>query len=307
MSPRFLPNFTIQNKTYETAKQKTSMSTRLKNSNLSAKLHGTSSPLLSHRSARWKWMAGSAAASAAAVSAQAATVQITQGNNFVSSTQNSLNADLTGDTNNDAVLATNATGGYTFTNILGSVRRFVSSNFAGLTVNGSSAAGFARYRLDSRRYTAGSTFKSSSRTYFVTAGVGAYYAATTGTGLRSLNGLVPITFSDSRINSGANTSGFLDVRAFNQSSFIQVVQIVRLVFNDASPNLPGGVVAGGNNPDWVPPTTPTDPNAALRASLSNKIKKLKKKQKASKKKGKVAKAKKLKKKIKKLSKRLRSF
>ena len=137
--------------------------------------------------------------------------------------------------------------------------------------------------------------------------MGAYYAATTGTGLRSLNGLVPITFSDSRINSGANTSGFLDVRAFNQSSFIQVVQIVRLVFNDASPNLPGGVVAGGNNPDWVPPTTPTDPNAALRASLSNKIKKLKKKQKASKKKGKVAKAKKLKKKIKKLSKRLRSF
>ena len=259
-------------------------------------------------------MAGSAAATAAAASAQAATVQITQVNNFVSDSQNSLKADFTGDAQNDAVLSTSRNSSYTTSSFNSGRRYYTFRDYANLFVN-SGGGGRANRRYSSSRYTAGSTFITARTNFFVTAGTGVYYTYTYGTGSQSVNGLVAITFTDSRINGGGVTTGFLDIRAFNQNVSDQVVQIVRLVFDDATTTGPTGVVPGGSNTVWTPPvtpptttpTTPTDPNAALKVSLNSKIKKLNKKAKKAKSSGNSGKAKKLKAKIKKLKKKLKAL
>ena len=119
------------------------------------------------------------------------------------------------------------------------------------------------------------------------------------------SGIVPITFRDSRINGGAVTSAFIEVRsvAANQAAKIQVL---RTVFDDESTAAPAGVAAGGSNPEFDPARAGIEAAeravaSARKASLANEIKKLKKKIKNAKKSGKSAKAKKLKKKLKKSS------
>src|SRR5690606_1758897 len=64
------------------------------------------------------------------------------------------------------------------------------------------------------------------------------------------SGLVPVTFTDARINGGQPTHGLLEVRAFSTSQTEHTVRLVRLVFDDASTAAPAGIVAGGSNREF---------------------------------------------------------
>jgi hypothetical protein len=66
--------------------------------------------------------------------------------------------------------------------------------------------------------------------------------------------LIPVTFTDSRINRGAATNGYVETRSYNVSSTEHAVELIRLVFDDASTVLPTGVAKEGTNPAWVDPT-----------------------------------------------------
>lgn len=259
-------------------------------------------------------MAGSVSAATATCS-HAATVQILQSNNFISSAANELKSDLTGDTNSDASLTPDTFNGvYTF--YPGSVKTVQPYNGVSLSVNGVFAA---RVSCSSRRYYPNNQATATNTVTF-------YFAAAQNLGSYngveffepvSSSGLTPISFTDSRINGGQETNGFLEIRAFNTNANLHTIEIVRLVFDDASTTAPSGVMPKGSDPDWVPPTSPppavtpataaTVSSTVIGTSIKNKIKKLKKKQKAAKKKGKVAKAKKLKAKIKKLKKKLKAL
>lgn len=114
---------------------------------------------------------------------------------------------------------------------------------------------------------------------------------------RSVSALIPFVFTDSRINGGAATGAFAEVRA-NNTATAGTVRVVRSVFDDASITRPTGVVAGGTNKEFDPTVY------ALRTKFASKIKKLKKKAKAAARAGNAIKAKKLNKKVKKLNKKL---
>jgi len=110
-------------------------------------------------------------------------------------------------------------------------------------------------------------------------------------------------FSDTRINGGAISNGFLDIHSAALSPTSNTVTFVRLVFDDESPTAPSGITAGGTNKKWL---TPGERAALISqiSKLSRKIKKLKAKAKKAKRAGNFSKAKKLNKKIKKLKKQL---
>jgi hypothetical protein len=61
--------------------------------------------------------------------------------------------------------------------------------------------------------------------------------------------LAPIQFSDSRINEGALSSGFVEIQAF---SFGKTLQINRLIFDDSSVNAPTGLTSASTGiPAWT--------------------------------------------------------
>ena len=113
----------------------------------------------------------------------------------------------------------------------------------------------------------------------------------------TLSSLIPFVFTDARINGGAATGAFFEVRVSNTAT-TATVRVLRTVFDDASITRPTGVVAGGTNTEFDPTVY------AQRTKLANKVKKLKKKAKAASRAGNPIKAKKLNKKVKKLNKRL---
>ncbi len=115
------------------------------------------------------------------------------------------------------------------------------------------------------------------------------------------SGLVPITFSDGRINGGAITSAYIEVRSVAAVTAAKI-QVLRTIFDDETAGAPAGVAVGSPYPEFVPGRAAIE--AVQRKSLENKIKKLKKKIKKLKKSGNSPKAKKLKKKQKKFSKKL---
>lgn len=115
--------------------------------------------------------------------------------------------------------------------------------------------------------------------------------------------LLPIKFADSRINQGAETNAHLEVRASHQSANQFTVEIIRLVFDDASTARPAGVTPGGTNPAWTEATPPT-PIATSNQATKRKIKKLKRQLKRAKKKKNRKKIKKIKRKIRALRRRL---
>ena len=57
--------------------------------------------------------------------------------------------------------------------------------------------------------------------------------------------LIPLKFTDAKINNGAQTNGLLEVRAFSTSKTLHTVQLVRLVFDDASTAQPPTGGPGG--------------------------------------------------------------
>jgi len=121
------------------------------------------------------------------------------------------------------------------------------------------------------------------------------------------NLLIPVEFSDSRINGGVTTNGFMHVKAFHTNFNTFAIQLLRLIFDDANTAAPGASV-GTDYTVWQefvtpPPTTQIDRSNDIVLILID-IKKTKKKIKKAKKSGKKAKLKKLKKQLKALKRRL---
>lgn len=241
---------------------------------------------IAYRAGKFSSLASMAAGAAALGSpAAASTVQITLVDNFFSSNADSLDADLTG---NMAIDLPGLNGNFT--------SRVLSTNtYLGFTSK-QRYYGVAVISTSFRRIGAAAFQKS---TFNGVPGSANGYRATVGTmyskgpGLLDRQDLIPVPFTDSRINNGAETNGLLEVRAFNSSKTEHTVQLLRLVFDDASTAEPSGVVAGGTKPEFASVEDPTDDlvdafvnstsEAEKRAivaklkKLKNGIKKLKKK------------------------------
>ena len=163
-----------------------------------------------------KWLPGAMALAATTASSQAATVQITLTGNKISSTGgNQLNADLTGDTVANLLLS------------FGSVS--TEGVFAVLGDGGSPPVGTLIASYSTTAYFVGASFVSGG-------GVGVSYASDAG--VQNISYLNPITFTDSRINGGEQTEGWLQVNAFNTSATNHTVELSRLIFDDASTTRP---------------------------------------------------------------------
>lgn len=242
----------------------------------------TNTPLPT-RPERWKWMTGSAAAAGAAMasSAEAGTVQITIGET-----------------------ASNVSGGLPTSNIGPDLTGDGKADIAGLVAFGYKLTGLStsyQLRLDTATgyiATARWVYTSSSSSYF---NVFIRSVGTFGPTAQNRSGLVPVTFTDKRINGGVLTNGWLEVNARNLSTTNHSISLVRLVFDDASTARPGGVAVGNPETEWV------DPTIAQRRALLRKIRKATIKFKKAARRGQVAKARKFKKLIKKLKKQLKNL
>jgi len=158
----------------------------------------------------------------------AATVQITLTGNMISfNGGNQLVTDITGDGTDDV----------TFSNDL------LGSNVAAININGYRANASFQV-VTSRIYTAsGSVVNSFSQftagAQFANGGVGTPTAM--GTSARNIKYLNPVTFTDSRINGGLPTDGYLEVNSIAAGSTANSVTLTRFVFDDASTTRPTGV------------------------------------------------------------------
>ena len=169
------------------------------------------------------------ALAATAASSHAATVQITLTGNKLSSTSaggNTLNADLTGDGTADVIVKSTLNRA-----------SMVSVNLKGL---GFAIAG--KYGFTNRP-----NYFQRPRLGPNGIGGGSIYTPVPS----ALTALNPITFSDNRINGGAVTGAWLEVRAFNVSATSHTVQLTRLIFDDASATRPVFASIPGAQTAWV--------------------------------------------------------
>jgi hypothetical protein len=168
-----------------------------------------------------------ALATAGASAANGATVQITFDNNVVSSTNGLANfaPDLTGDTVNelDAVFSADRA----------SVWRAVGEVMVG------------------RAMYVNTYVVSFGMSTFVRASVFGLGNTKVNSGAAVKEGLVQILFSDSQINNGEITRGWLDVEAQADFDGERTVQIHRLIFDNASTTAPTGVAyTDADYPEW---------------------------------------------------------
>lgn len=180
-----------------------------------------------------KAILGTLAASAAASSSQAALVQITLSGNQVSSNNgNNLVADITGDSLPDLVFANvqRRPGFYPAASVQ------INGGLVFASSSGSAAQGDAQFAVGG-------------------IGVAAAQIQSSGIDIKYLN---PITFSDSRINGGSATQGYLEVNSRVVRGSTASVVLTRLVFNDASTTLPGsGLGTGTTYTEWTPVPEPS--------------------------------------------------
>lgn len=159
-----------------------------------------------------------ALATAGASLANGATVQITlTGNQISTSGGNQLNADVTGDGTLDFVIAGANTA-----------KSVVAKNYgAFVDINGN--------RLSAQNYITTSGVKGDAQ--FALGGVGTASEPfdSTGFNIRYLN---PISFTDSRINGGLLTNGFLEVNSISIPETSATVALTRLIFDDGSTAAP---------------------------------------------------------------------
>ena len=239
---------------------------------------------------RWKWMASSAALAAGATGiADAGTVQINLGNRVNSLNgfinQNTIaatpgqNLDITGDRNDD----------------------IFSLTASAIGISGGSSIYQLALRSSGGQMAIASWIKTGGGS---TSYLGDVPAASITTGSnQSRTGFVPVSFTDSRINGGAETTGLLEVNAANLDKKEQRITFVRLIFDDANTAKPTGVMFDDNFPQWVDPAV----IAAQRSKLLRKIKKKKKALRRAKKSGNRNKIKRIKKQIRKFRKELRAL
>jgi hypothetical protein len=178
---------------------------------------------LTKRNDRWRWIAGASAAAAAA--SQGAVVQINLINNKSDAGGNLLDADLSGNGQNEIVFS-------------GTNKSIVG---IGVAVN-----------INAERVIA----QTSERTNPFTGGLEPFYNVAIGSqgafGSRASQadevGLIPVKFADPKFNGGASTNALLDLTAFSSGFGGATISLTRLVFDDANPTSTlAGVVAGGTN------------------------------------------------------------
>lgn len=267
---------------------------------------------LNEASDRWKWMAVSSAAVGvgAATSATGGQVQIELTGNsatFIGGVlTDNINGDITGDGKNDLpdlTVATVKSGGFgvNYLAFTGTMLRVGSRRFVPFS-SSTSTGTVVGYNFGVAAY-ASRLFTTSTISSFIASVAGGAFTYSTsrrnGTP-NDVTGFVPVTFQDSRINKGARTSGFVQVRAFNTATDEHAVEFVRLIFNDSSTSF-------GSPPPMTatvyPEFVPTNP--ATITKLKRQIKKLQKRQKKLKRAGKASAARRIAKKVRKLKKRLR--
>lgn len=188
-----------------------------------------------------KWLPGAMALAASTASSQAATVQITLTGNKISTTAgDQLNADLTGDGTDDVWSNRAGIGAR-------SVYVFVSDSGVGAWLVASNG---------------GNNFVGVA--VFAPGGVGAG-GIHSGPSIGSATYLNPITFTDSRINGGSPTEGWLQVNAFNTSGTNHTVELTRLIFDDANTTRPSFTSIPGVQSEWVAAVPEPGSNLALLA------------------------------------------
>ena len=160
---------------------------------------------------------GALAASVAAT--QASTVQITLTGNKLTTSINTLNADLTGDGTADIAF--------------GSPGQRIAGHSPGVSfqLNGIGS----RLRA---QFNTGSGGSYAVQAEFAGGGKGTIFE--NGGPKHDIKYLNPITFTDARINGGASTQGYLEVNAFNTSKTLHTIALTRLVFDNASTTLGTG-------------------------------------------------------------------
>lgn len=201
----------------------------------------------------WWKVAGSTTAIGAAGAAHAGTVQIELTNNQIShSLGNTVFSDLTGDGVDD----------------LKSVTANASSNTT-------TYVAFLKAKSQNDGVFSASARFSSPNKY------SAYifgFPGTSTTAPTNVRELVPIAFTDSRINGGAQTNGLLDIRCENLDRADHQVILIRLIFDDANTAEPTDVDVRDPEAHWVDPTPALQAaRAAEIAGLNRKLKALKKK------------------------------
>jgi hypothetical protein len=154
------------------------------------------------------------AAAGAATQANAAIVQITFANNYVANTGNGgiahFTADLTGDGNDDLIAG-------------------ISPNHAGLDS-----------MVSSSRVAVAQIYNKPNGVASVWVNVGSSNITTNSNSL-NLRGLAMMMFTDSGINAGALTYGFLDTTSIVTYPSGEYIHVNRLIFDDASTSAPTGV------------------------------------------------------------------
>ncbi len=242
---------------------------------------------------RWKWMTRSMAAVGVLGcidSADAKTVQIDQTGNRLTGNAGKLSADLTGD-------GIDEWENFRSYNSSSTQVRAISTRYHnGCHVFGDgelvALARFRRVLIDTSVH---------SEYYRVDIYRGPKDQGSTP---RTTRGLTPLTFSDARINGGQTTNGFAEILASSLSPTDNSIEILRLVFDDASTTAPEDVVVGGRKPEWIQ-AAEFAVLIAKNSKLKRKVKKFRKNREKKARTGNFSKARKLRKKVKKLKKDLR--
>jgi hypothetical protein len=235
------------------------------------------------------WIAGGTALAGASLAASGViggTVQIDLLNNsYTNGTGgNQLDLDLTGDGVDDLAGLTGEAVPIT----LGSL----NLNYNGTRVrvfSGSVPFGLAQFKagvfggVPFKQFLAGKAFSGTSfggpvaKVASVNSGTVNQFPA-----LQEYFALIPVTFTDSRINRGAATNGYVETRSYNVTTTEHAVELIRLVFDDTSTVRPTGVVKEGTNNAWV---DPTPARLARIAALNSQVAALERKLKVYKKQG----------------------
>ncbi len=187
---------------------------------------------------------------ALAATSQAAVVQITlSGNQISTGFGNSLNADVTGDGNNDVLLSGSSNLTYnTGVDSFGLAK--VNVNSQEIRARGSINRTQLMTGVGSTAYTftaiVSNTFNLNAN--FAAGGVGTASASSPSASIFYLN---PISFTDARINGGAATLGWLEVNAFSNATTDQNIVFTRVIFDDADTNRPAFATVPGAQTEWT--------------------------------------------------------
>jgi hypothetical protein len=203
-----------------------------------------------HRSGA-KWLPGAMAIAATTASSQAATVQITltgfKQDNHAPRTYFTALEDLTGDGVKDVTIQFLSVGTYS----------------AGIKINGGNPL---IANVIGIQDLGGYNYVNVNNVNAKVGGLAWGDAAKSAIGNLSVTAGNAISFSDTRINGGAQTNAWLEVHSFVSGSGLatsHVVELTRLIFDDASVTRPAFTSIPSVQTEWSPSAIPEPSSFAL--------------------------------------------